>query len=88
MGARHGLGGEQKHRRRRSAARAASRAGPSSSCAGSSAWAKSTASPRCRRFPAARFQNICISREAGAGRRQLARLVGPAAWAGRSTTKS
>ena len=48
----------------------------SSSCAGCSAWGKSTASPTLSAIPTARFQNICISREAGAGAGQLAKLVG------------
>ena len=62
--------------KRESGAWAAARAGPSSSCAGCSAWAKSSSQPELSAIPTARFQNICISREAGSGAGQLAKLVG------------
>ncbi len=55
---------------------AAAGAGPSSWCAGSSALGEEHSQPEHAAIPTARFQNICISREAGSGAGQLAKLVG------------
>ncbi len=50
--------------------------GPDPWCAGSWDRARRTANRRISRPTVARFQNICISREAGAGGGTIARLVG------------
>ena len=56
--------------------RAAITSGPISWCAGSSARGDEERAPRAASGSVARFQNICISREAGAGGGTIARMVG------------